>query len=81
MIMSDVFCGAVCLRVRARISNREIQSKRCVTTKVQFKEPPVLLTISHEALFKFARADRQTSSRASGSPTIYPGVSSVSSAL
>ena len=46
MIMSDVFCRAVWLRVRARIENGEIQPKRCVTEKIQFKDRPVLLTPS-----------------------------------
>ena len=57
--------------------------KTCVTTKVQFKDSPVL--VPAEALFKFADADRQTSTRhpgrqASKEQNIPVCVSSVSSA-
>ena len=38
--------------------------KTCVTAKVQFKDSPVL--VPAEALFKFADADRQTSTRHPG---------------
>ena len=69
MIMSDVFCRAVWLRVRARILNGETQSKRCVTEKIQFKDRPVLLTLSRRGTIQIHsfRSSGQ-SSRASGSP-------------